>query len=170
MLDKKIIRLKESELISLVKKIINNLLKEEYNNSIHNWELYQSVKKNKTNITNKLNIVNENKEEKLKNLFDSMMRRYENLVEVQREYEDFETADIYQAYVYYVDPEIDWEDDEYVFKVVIDENDPNGYNLEYHAYMLYSVTLTFGRPIFNRLLKSWFEKHYRLKISDISFV
>lgn len=153
-----------------IKKIINNLLKEEYNNSIHNWELYHSVKKNKINITNRLNIVNENKEEKLKNLFDSMMEKYENLVEIEREYEDFETGDIYQAYVYYVDPEIDWEDDEYVFKVVIDENDPNGYKLEYYAYMLNPIVSTLGRSMFKKLLKPWFEKHYRLKISDISLV
>ena len=153
-----------------IKKIINNILKEEYNNSIHNWEIYHSVKKNKTNITNKLNIVKENKEEKLKNLFNSMMEKYENLIEVQREYEDFETYDIYQAYVYYVDPEIDWENDEFVFKVVIDENDPDGYKLEYDTFMLNTVVSAFGRPIFNKLLKPWFEKHYRLKVSDISFV
>lgn len=153
-----------------IKKIINNLLKEEYNNSIHNWELYHSVKKNKTNITNRLNIVNENKEEKLKNLFDSMMEKYENLVEVQREYEDFETGDIYQAYVYYVDPEIDWEDDEYVFKVVIDENNPDGYKLDCPTYILYPIISTLGKPMVKKLLKPWFEKHYRLKISDISLV
>ena len=46
-----------------------NILLEEYNNSIHNWELYHKLKKNEFEITNKLKFVIKNKEEKLKPQF-----------------------------------------------------------------------------------------------------
>jgi hypothetical protein len=139
---------------------------EEYNSSIHNWELHHQLNKNEFRITNKLKFVNENKEERLKNLFDSMMEKYENLIEVQREYEDFKTYDIYQAYVYYVDPEIDWEDDEYVFKVLPVDNSDD-YNLEYHAWELKNVSGAFGKELFEKMLKAWFEKTYQLQINAV---
>ena len=60
-----------------MKKIIKKILLEEYNNSIHNWELHHQLKKSEFKITNKLKFVNENKQERLKNLFDSMMENYE---------------------------------------------------------------------------------------------
>ena len=63
-------------------------LLEEYNNSIHNWELYHKLKKSEFEITNKLKFVNENKQEKIKNLFDSMMEDYGKLVEIEREYDE----------------------------------------------------------------------------------
>jgi hypothetical protein len=149
-----------------MKKIIKKILLEEYNNSIHNWELHHQLNKNEFRITNKLKFVNENKEERLKNLFDSMMEKYENLIEVQREYEDFKTYDIYQAYVYYVDPEIDWEDDEYVFKVLPVDNSDD-YNLEYHAWELKNVSGAFGKELFEKMLKAWFEKTYQLQINAV---
>jgi hypothetical protein len=46
-----------------------NILLEEYNNSIHNWELYHKLKKSEFEITNKLKFVIKNKEEKLKPQF-----------------------------------------------------------------------------------------------------
>ena len=52
-----------------LKKHIRNILLEEYNNSIHNWELYHKLKKNEFEITNKLKFVIKNKEEKLKPQF-----------------------------------------------------------------------------------------------------
>jgi hypothetical protein len=149
-----------------MKKIIKKILLEEYNNSIHNWELHHQLNKNEFRITNKLKFVNENKEERLKNLFDSMMEKYENLIEVQREYEDFKTYDIYQAYVYYVDPEIDWEDDEYVFKVLPVDNSDD-YNLEYHAWELKNVSGAFGKELFEKMLKALFEKTYQLQINAV---
>ena len=36
-----------------------------------------------------------------------MMENYEKLVEVEREYEDWEEGEVYTAYVYYKDPELD---------------------------------------------------------------
>ena len=149
-----------------LKKHIRNILLEEYNNSIHNWELYHQLKKSNSEITNKLKFVNENKFEKIKNLFDSMMEDYGKLVEIEREYDDFETGDIYQAYVYYKDPELDWEDDEYVFKTLPVDNSDD-YNLEYHAWELSTISGAFGKQLFEKMLKPWFEKTYKLKITSV---
>jgi hypothetical protein len=149
-----------------INQSVKKILTEEYNNSIHNWELYHKLKKSEFEITNKLKFVNENKQEKIKNLFDSMMEDYGKLVEIEREYDDFETGDIYQAYVYYKDPELDWEDDEYVFKTLPVDNSDD-YNLEYHAWELSTISGAFGKQLFEKMLKPWFEKTYKLKITSV---
>ena len=149
-----------------LKKHIRNILLEEYNNSIHNWELHHKLKKSKLEITNKLKFVNENKEEKLKNLFDSMMEDYGKLVEVEREFENWDTGEVYTAYVYYRDPELDWEDDESIFKVLPVDNSYD-YNLEYHAWELKNVSGAFGKELFEKMLKPWFEKTYKLEINTV---
>lgn len=149
-----------------MKKIIKRILTEEYNNSIYNWELHHQLKKNEYGITNKLKFVNENKEVKLKNLFDSMMKDYEKLYEVEREYDDWDTGEVYTSYVYYKDPELDWEDDEFVFKILPVE-DSDDYNLEYYAWELKSVSGAFGKELFEKMLKPWFEKNYKTKLNTV---
>jgi hypothetical protein len=149
-----------------MKKIIKKILLEEYNNSIHNWELHHQLNKSEFEITNKLKFVKENKEEKIKNLFDSMMENYEKLVEIEREYDDFETGEVYSAYVYYKDPELDWEDDESVFRIYpVDDSDD--YNLEYYAWELKNISGAFGKQLFEKMLKPWFEKNYKTKLNVV---
>lgn len=149
-----------------LKKNIRRILLEEFNNSIYDWELHHQLNKNKSEITNKLKFVKENKEEKIKNLFDSMMENYEKLVEVEREYDDFETGEVYSAYVYYKDPELDWEDDESVFRIyTVDDSDD--FNLEYHAWELKNISGAFGKKLFEKMLKPWFEKTYKFKVNSV---
>lgn len=149
-----------------LKKNIRRILLEEFNNSIYDWELHHQLNKNKSEITNKLKFVKENKEEKIKNLFDSMMENYEKLVEVEREYDDFETGEVYSAYVYYKDPELDWEDDEYVFKILPVDNSDD-YNLEYNAWELKNNSGAFSKELFEKMLKPWFEKNYKTKLNTV---
>lgn len=117
-------------------------------------------------------ILNETKEEKLKSLFDDYIEEYENLIEYQREYED-DDYDIYNALVYYekneegdID-EDDWEDDNYVFKVIPIDNFGEKYNLEYSKFKLRGGLSTFGKSIFERFLKPWFESTYKMKIENV---
>ena len=149
-----------------LKKHIRNILLEEYNNSIHNWELYHKLKKSEFEITNKLKFVNENKQEKIKNLFDSMMEKYEKLYEVEREYDDWDTGEVYNTYVYYLDPELDWENDDFVFKILPVDNSDD-YNLEYHAWELKNISGAFGKQLFEKMLKPWFEKNYKTKLNVV---
>jgi hypothetical protein len=149
-----------------LKKHIRNILLEEYNNSIHNWELYHKLKKSEFEITNKLKFVNENKQEKIKNLFDSMMEKYEKLYEVEREYDDWDTGEVYNTYVYYLDPELDWENDDFVFKILPVDNSDD-YNLEYYAWELKNISGAFGKQLFEKMLKPWFEKNYKTKLNVV---
>jgi len=149
-----------------INKLVKKLLLEEYNNSIHNWELHHQLKKSEFKITNKLKFVNENKQERLKNLFESMMENYENLVEVEREFDNWEEGEVYTAYVYYKDPELDWEDDESVFRIYpVDDSDD--YNLEYYAWELKNISGAFGKELFEKMLKPWFEKTYKFKVNSV---
>lgn len=149
-----------------IKKLVKKIISEEYNKSIVNFELYHKVKKTPNSINKELKFLNENKEEKLKNLFNSMMKNYEKLYEVEREYEDFDSGDIYSAYVYYIDPELDWEDDEFVFKIFpVDDSDD--YNLEYYAWELKNISGAFGKELFEKMLKPWFEKNYKTKLNSV---
>jgi len=106
--------------------------------------------------------------DKLRPLFDSNMEEYKrgNLVEVEREYEDWDSGDVYTAYVYYVDPEIDWEDDEFIFKL-FPRDDSDLYNLEYSAWNLKNVSSLFNKNIFEGLLKDWFEHNYKWEIASV---
>lgn len=112
-------------------------------------------------------ILRETREEKLQKLFDDYISEYENLVELEREYEDFDNHEVYNTYVYYKDPELDWEDDEFIFKVIPIDEYGEKYNLEYHAWELKGGLSTFGKRIFEKLLKPWFEKTYRIKVENV---
>lgn len=116
-------------------------------------------------------IINENQLDKimgkLKPLFDSEMEEFKNLIEIQREYEDWDTGDVYMAYVYYVDPEVDWEDDEFVFKIIPIDEDNDLFNLEYDRWMFRNIIPLFNKNIFEVLFKDWFEKTYKQKIENL---
>jgi hypothetical protein len=95
-----------------------------------------------------------------------MMENYENLVEVEREFDNWEEGEVYTAYVYYKDPELDWEDDESVFRIYpVDDSDD--YNLEYYAWELKNISGAFGKELFEKMLKPWFEKTYKFKVNSV---
>jgi hypothetical protein len=109
----------------------------------------------------------ETKEEKIYKLLEKYMEDYTSLIELEREYEDFESGEVYTTYVYYKDPELDWEDDEFIFKLIPIDNWGEKFNLEYNAWELKGGTSTFGKQLFERFLKPWFEKTYKLVVEAV---
>jgi hypothetical protein len=117
-------------------------------------------------------ILNETKEEKLKKLFDDYISEYENLIRDEKEYED-EDYDIYTSLVFFKkneDGEIDdddWEGDNYVLKIIPIDKSGKKNNLEYSEFHLRGGLSTFGKSIFERLLKPWFESTYKIKVENV---
>jgi len=117
-------------------------------------------------------ILRETMEEKLQKLFDDYISEYENLIQDEKEYED-EDYDIYTSLVFFKkneDGEIDdddWEDDNYVLKIIPIDKWGEKFNLEYSTWELKGGLSTFGKRIFEKHLKPWFEKTYKIKVENV---
>jgi hypothetical protein len=115
-------------------------------------------------------IITENQLEKLtsklKNIFEDRMQPFIKLMRGEREYVD-EEYNTYLVYVYYVDIETDWEDDEFIFLAIPVDDDHTSFKLEYNKFNLRDVYSLFGKNKFEELLKDWFERNYGLKISSV---
>jgi hypothetical protein len=112
-------------------------------------------------------IINENHFEKLENMFDKYMEEYTNLTYNEREYYDSDWG-YHVGLAFYTDIDEDWEDDLFLFKIF--EPKDNGFILEYFGFSLQSEIGLFGKSMFEKLLKPWFEKNYGFKIIDVKEV
>lgn len=110
-------------------------------------------------------IITETHFEKLNKFFDKSMSDYVKLESDEREYYTDDWG-YYSALAFYKDIDEDWEDDEFVFKI-FDAEDGDGWNLEYYGWELKSVINLFGKEMFEKLLKPWFEKTYDFKIVNL---
>lgn len=120
-------------------------------------------------------IITETQEEKVYNLFKKMMSKYSKLLSNERVYDFWDGKK--GSYVdfspinFYVDPELDWEDDEWIFQYVLSEPYTGDKKdiypmLLYSRYDIESIKKMFG-PYFESFFKKWFEETYDLKINKL---
>jgi len=121
-------------------------------------------------------VITETQEEKIYNSFKKMMSKYDSLEKVEKPYDFWDSKKM--SYVdftpinFYVDPELDWEDDDWIFQYVLSEpytGDRTGIYpmLLYSRYGVESLKKMFG-PYFESLFKKWFEETYDLKINKLT--
>jgi hypothetical protein len=120
-------------------------------------------------------IITETQDEKVYDFFKKMMSEYSNLLSAERVYDFWDSKK--GSYVdfspinFYDDPELDWEDDDWIFQYVLSEpytgDKKDTYPmLLYSRYDIESVKKMFG-PYFESLFKKWFEETYDLKINKL---
>lgn len=115
-------------------------------------------------------IINENK---LSDTFKRIMSEYSDIEPVLSWYEyldDGQYKDM-ESLEFYLDEELDYEDNEWVFVYQKDfegDNDPDKFpRLEYYAWKFENLINTFGESMFQELLKKWFEDNYGLKVVSV---
>ena len=115
-------------------------------------------------------IINENK---LSNTFKNIMSEYSDIEPILNFHEYMDNGQYFdqETLEFYLDEELDYEDNEWIFTYIKDfegDDDPDKYPmLNYYAWKFESLIRAFGESMFQELLKKWFEDNYGLKVVSV---
>lgn len=112
-------------------------------------------------------------ENKLSNTFSGIMDEYSDIEPILNWYEYIDNGQYLdqETFEFYLDEELDYEDNEWIFTYIKDfegDDDPDKYPmLTYYAWKFENLINTFGGEVFQKLLKEWFENTYGLKVVSV---
>ena len=135
--------------------------------------IWSIISKNKTKEMTEQGmklIINENK---LSDTFKNIMSEYSDIEPILNFHEYMDNGQYFdqETLEFYLDEELDYEDNEWIFTYIKDfegDDDPDKYPmLNYYAWKFEPLIRAFGESMFQELLKKWFEDNYGLKVVSV---